>query len=785
MPLLAPAQVCRWFIRQTRIAWRMALVTGLVIISSLLLLAWWLVLERLEAEKNLVGENARMQQETLAEVISENLSQVLDRGTLISIAANEWFDGKQIEAASRLSSMRAIDRALLRITLYDKELNRVYSSSPTTESGELIGSLHQFLESFHSGSSTKLVVGPRSRSYEQAWELPLLFPVGRNGSGSLNGILIVVLDLGYFLGLYQHIDFGRSGVIQVLKSDGEKLAEARQAGLVLDTNPKKMNFPTSAAQKGTWIGQFFETGSTYRTSFRNQENHPLIVTVSRDVDETLNNRIGSHSRLLAILGFLTSLIVAATFWFARNLKHQGLLMSALSKSDEEKQELIGELEEEKRRAYELAAHDHLTGLPNRRIFHELVVSHLASFKRSRKLCALMYLDLDRFKAINDNLGHHVGDLLLQTISIRLRDALRESDVIARLGGDEFGLMLTGIESIDDVALVASKIIENIGLPCINLDGHDIQITPSIGIAIFPRDGQDLDSLTRHADSAMYQSKRAGRGRFTFYDPALNQGGERLFNLEQRLSKAISENELVLHFQPKVRLSDYRIVGLEALVRWQHPDLGLIYPNDFIPMAERIGLIDKLGDWVAQACCAQLAKWQEDGVAIVPIAFNVSAKQLLDIALPQRIAKYLAIHGIAAENIEVEITENSLVDSIEVARQILERLEALGIGISLDDFGNGFSNLAYIRTLPIHCLKIDREFISNIRNRPDDAVIVSSIITLAHNLNMRVVAEGVEMPDQLIHLKTAGCDEAQGYYLSRPVPAAAARELLIGSTLVPA
>lgn len=785
MPLSAPTQVCRWLLRQSRIAWRMTLVTGLVIISSLLFLAWWLALERLAAEKNLVGENARLQQETLAEVISENLSQVLDRGRLISIAANEWFDGKEDEAASRLSSMRAIDRALLRITLYDKDLKRVYSSSPTTESAALADSLLRFSAESSSGASRRLVVGPRSRSYEQAWELPLLYPVGRNGNGPLNGILVVVLDLGYFLGLYQHIDFGRSGVIQVLKSDGERLAEARQAGLVLDTDPQKMYLPGSAAQKGTWIGQFFETGRTYRTSFRNQDRHPLMVTVSRDVDETLTDRIGSHSRLLAILGFLTALIATATFWFARNLKHQGQLMSALSKSDEEKQELIGQLEDEKRRAYELAAHDHLTGLPNRRIFHELVVSHLASFKRSRKLCALLYLDLDRFKAINDNLGHHVGDLLLQTIAIRLRSTLRESDVIARLGGDEFGLLLTVTETIDDVALVASKIIETIGLPCTNLDGHDIQITPSIGIAIFPRDGHDLESLTRHADSAMYQSKRAGRGRFTFYDPALNQGGERLFNLEQRLSRAIAENELVLHFQPKVRLSDYRIIGLEALVRWQHPELGLIYPGDFIPLAERIGLIDKLGDWVAQACCAQVAQWQNEGVAVVPVAFNVSARQLLDIELPRRIAGYLASHGVAAKNIEVEITENSLVDSIEVASEILEKLEALGIGISLDDFGNGFSNLAYIRTLPIHCLKIDREFISNIRNRPDDAVIVSSIITLAHNLNMRVVAEGVEMSDQLIHLKTAGCDEVQGYYLSRPVPAAAARDLLILSTLVPA
>jgi diguanylate cyclase (GGDEF)-like protein len=600
------------------------------------------------------------------------------------------------------------------------------------------------------------------------------------------GILLVVLDLGYLLGLYRNIDIGDSGAMQILQTSGDEVARVRHGGLEFPREPWRMDHIfTEDVRRGTFVTGLFGEGRSRQATFEHLGSYPFVIMISREVAE-LHAEYGAHRlRLLMILCLLTAVVVGATFWIGRSLRQRERLFDALEASDGDKRNLILQLEEEKRRAFDLASHDHLTGLPNRRMFHELGVSHLSRAKRSRQHYGLMFIDLDRFKTVNDALGHHVGDLLLQTVATRLRSALRESDVIARLGGDEFVVLLTGLEKVGDMADIAAKIVALVSNPCNDLDGHDVQVSPSIGIAVFPQDGHNVETLSRHADAAMYQSKRAGRGRYTFYDAALNPVSDRLFDLEQRLPRAIAEGELVLHFQPKVRLSDYSIAGFEALVRWQHPEYGLIHPGEFIPLAEENGLIVDLGDWVMDACCRQLASWRAEGLQPVPLAINVSARQLRDEKLSERFAACLASHGVSGDLLEVEITESSLVESVEIAGRVLEALERTGMRIALDDFGNGFSSLAYIRTLPIHVIKIDRSFINNIRNSHDDEVIVASIVTLAHNLGMRVIAEGVELLEQLIHLKIIGCDEVQGYFLSRPLPADASRQLIIQKTLMPA
>jgi diguanylate cyclase (GGDEF)-like protein len=408
----------------------------------------------------------------------------------------------------------------------------------------------------------------------------------------------------------------------------------------------------------------------------------------------------------------------------------------------------------------------------------LAESHLAQAQRSRKHYALLFLDLDRFKAINDSLGHHVGDLLLQGVSNRLQTQFRQSDIIARLGGDEFVVLITGLENEYDVAFITNNLIKAISKPFADLDGHEVQVSPSIGVALFPRDGHDLDTLVRHADLAMYQSKQAGRGCCTFFDPAMQANASSSFDLEQRLPRAIEANEFILHFQPKLDLHTHHICGLEALIRWQHPVHGLIYPNDFIPLAESTGHIIELGNWVIAAACRQLAEWQAEGLPPLPVAINLSGRQLIDKMLPERIIEHLDRHGLNPALLEVEVTESSLIERIEVAGIVLNKLVTAGIKVALDDFGNGFSSLTYVKTLPIDAIKIDRSFVHDILNSHDDSVIVLSTITLAHNLGIRVIAEGVETPAQLVFLKTGGCDEIQGYHLSRPVAAKDARQWLL-------
>jgi predicted signal transduction protein with EAL and GGDEF domain len=400
------------------------------------------------------------------------------------------------------------------------------------------------------------------------------------------------------------------------------------------------------------------------------------------------------------------------------------------------------------------------------MFNELVASHLALARRSPKHYALLYLDLDRFKQINDSLGHHVGDLLLQAVAQRLRSLVRGSDIIGRMGG-----RVCRAGHRHGAAGRHGPVGQQAGGPAqpalCGLDGHSLQLSPSIGIAFFPRDGHDVATLCQHADMAMYASKRAGRGRATYYDTQLNPADDRGWQLERELAQAIAGEQLVLHFQPKVRLEDCRIEGFEALVRWQHPAFGLIYPGEFIALAEKNGLIAELGDWVIRACCQQAAAWRQQGLDTVPIAVNVSALQLRDTAFPTRMATYLQQYGVRASDLELEITESCLVEPVDLAVRVLNQLEGMGMRIGLDDFGTGFSSLSQIRHLPIDTIKLDRSFVDDIRSSPEAGVLVTSIITLAHNLKMRVVAEGVELRDQLVYLKTAGCDAAQGYILSRP------------------
>ncbi len=416
----------------------------------------------------------------------------------------------------------------------------------------------------------------------------------------------------------------------------------------------------------------------------------------------------------------------------------------------------------------LAHHDVLTQLPNRALFQDRLVHAISQARRSNRALALMFIDLDNFKTINDSLGHAAGDALLKEASLRLQSCVRGSDTVARLGGDEFTVILEGIEAPDAAATIAQNILDSIAAP-IDLIGHAVAVSASIGITLFPRDADDLEGLTRNADTAMYRAKEQGRANFQFFTLDLtSQASERLV-MQQCLRLALEQGEFSLHYQPKVALTDGRITGLEALLRWKNPELGEVAPDRFIPILEQTELIVTVGDWVLEEACRFSRQLLELGHDI-PIAVNLAGRQVLKRNLPRRIEDLLREYSLVARAIEVEVTETLLIEHLEPAVAVLTCLGELGIKVYIDDFGTGYSSLAYLKRLPIDTLKIDRAFVKNLPEDEEDAAITHAIVALARSLNLEVVAEGVETHAQADFLRELGCQQGQGYLYSRPLEA---------------
>ena len=752
------------------------LVAVIVLVLSLL---WWLTAKHLRAQQEQVENATRLQQAGVAAIVSENLRQILEKAQLMSVLALQGVQGTG-PWQHQLAQMLDRDRVFLRYTLLDQQLQPL--AGDVQNLGRWDDALAQQQGACAGGRGALVLPGAhQSSSQELTWQVPLLLCV-TDAQGVSQGYLMLHMDLGYFLSLYQDVDWGASGSLHLLAPDGRVIAAMVGGGLVAQ--------PSSAAvdafrkvPEGAGVRNFeWPQGVARLANFHRTAHMPITVVVSREWREILAAHDDYAHRAWWLLSVVSVLTMGATLFLLRTLQRRQQWFDALEKADQDKQELIAQLESEKQRALALAASDHLTGLHNRRMFYELVSSHLALARRSSKYYALLYLDLDRFKSVNDTLGHHVGDALLQAVALRLQGMLRSSDIIARMGGDEFAVLVTAMEGPQDMDVLAQKLVEGLSAPYEGIAPTALHTSPSIGIAFFPRDGHDVEMLCRHADTAMYASKKAGRNRFTYYERITPVDSERGYRLARQLPDAIAQEQLVLHFQPKVRLEDRSIVGFEALVRWQHPELGLIYPGDFIALAEEHGHIEALGEWVMLACCRQIAAWRMQGLDVRPIAFNVSPLQLRDCAFPLRLATCLQHYGVRGSDVEVEITESCLVEPVGVATRVLSQLQQMGVRIGLDDFGTGFSSLSQIRSLPIDTIKLDKSFVNELRSSKEAGVLVTSIITLAHNLKMQVVAEGVELMDQLVYLKTAGCDIAQGYFLSRPVTAQNAEALLRQSIL---
>ncbi len=441
------------------------------------------------------------------------------------------------------------------------------------------------------------------------------------------------------------------------------------------------------------------------------------------------------------------------------------------------------LEAANRQLRHLASHDPLTGLPNRVLLEDRLAHAIAHAKRDGKEFGLIVIDLDRFKLVNDSFGHGAGDDLLKQVAHRLSAVVRNVDTVARLGGDEFVVIVSPVCGREDVTAVAQRIMQELRVP-VKTAGVDMHVTPSIGIAFYPSDGSSCESLVAHADSAMYYAKQRGRNNFQCYAPNMNTVSRDTVRLESDLHKALALDQFELHYQPKVDTATGMVHSAEALIRWHHPDQGEISPADFIPIAEECGLIGAIGEWVIHEACRQARAWQQAGLQALRVAVNLSATQFRQGNLLAVIESALTDAQLEPRYLEVELTESAVMTDPEESIRILEQLSRMGVLVSVDDFGTGYSSMSYLRRFPIDKLKIDRGFVADMSASADDASIVRAIVSLAHSLRLKVVAEGVETREQLDFLRSLGCDQYQGYHFSRALPAGEFEALLRQANAVP-
>lgn len=511
-----------------------------------------------------------------------------------------------------------------------------------------------------------------------------------------------------------------------------------------------------------------------------------LVAVAAGDDGSLSalRQLRLHARRLAILAVVDPVDEATLAEATRRGAgavlgapdlEEGALLRAVRHAVDRHRMLL-ELEEARRRERHAATHDHLTDLPNRLLFADRLGQAIASARRRGDRVAVLVMDLDQFKAVNDSLGHASGDRLLSLLAARLRGCIRRSDTAARLGGDEFGVLLTHLRDETAAARVAEKVLLEMARP-IDLDGREYVASVAIGIALHPRDGSTPEDLIKHADAAMYHAKEGGGSRFVFFSREMNSRAEERLSLESRLRLALARRELLLHYQPQVDVVERRVVGAEALLRWRNPELGLVPPAGFLPLAEDTRLIVPIGAWVLHEACAEARRLDEHGFDGGRIAVNVSGHQVHEGNLVRLVSEALEESGLAPERLELELTESALLRDVDAIIETLDGLKGLGVRLALDDFGTGYSGLAYLKRLPLDVLKIDRLFVRGITEDPADETLTAAIVAIAEGLGLGHVAEGVETREQLERLRALGCRRMQGFLFSPPVEASSLVGLL--------
>ncbi|MHB8723206.1 MAG: putative bifunctional diguanylate cyclase/phosphodiesterase [Steroidobacteraceae bacterium] len=581
-----------------------------------------------------------------------------------------------------------------------------------------------------------------------------------SANAAFNGIVIVSVDAAHFVSGYDPAKLGEHGVLSMIGTDG--IAQVRRTGDDIFSG-EAIDFAAGLDPDAVDSVARISTGSWDRmrrwTSARELYGFPLAVLVGLSVDEQMApvHRLARKLIALAAVASTLTLVLMALV---------GRMSWQIGQS--RKREAESALAHAQRVEY-LAYHDGLTGLPNRSLFSKLLSQSIKEAKRYQRGLAVAFLDLDRFKQINDTLGHEAGDQLLQDVAARLKCAVRDSDVVARLGGDEFVVLLPMTADANGVATVAQKMLNGIAKP-FKLAGQEFRVTASIGISSYPQDGVDEQTLTKNADIAMYQAKAEGKNNFQLFSAKLVTDSLERLAMESSLRDALARNEFRLNYQAKRDIRSGRITGMEALLRWEHPNLGTVAPMTFIPVAEETGLILPIGRWVLQTACAQCVDWQKQGLPRLSIAVNLTTRQFFDEHLLKDVVAILEATGMDARLLELEIPESLLIHRVADTLRILTAIKALGIRIAIDDFGSGYSSLAMLQRFPLDTIKIDRSLVRDITANSTDTALADAIIAMGRSLSVTVVAQGVETSDQAEFLRIHACDELQGFYFNRPLPA---------------
>lgn len=741
--------------------WSNRLVEPLALFPSiailLLVVIWWgtyslLRVERASAELAAIQSSHELAETYEAQVIRaiREIDQTLK---IVQYAYQNESSPKLLERLNDRGLL--LPEMLFQISVFDIKGNVVEKSSSAASN---ISNIDRFLEE---RNSDKLNVGLSHKDANTGeWRIQFSRPLIKDKI--LAGIVVIEVDTSYFVSGYETDNLGNKGVLGVIGTDGvfrvKRSGDSIEAGEKIDYDEL---VDASSRNDSEAIVNSWDNEKRY-TNVKELYEIPLAVVVGLSKEERLATS-EKNARAWVLRASTASVLLMCVVWLLGRMSHQ----LALSR----KREVVEQMAHAERVEY-LAYHDALTGLPNRSLFSKLLTQSIHQAQRYDKKLAVLFLDLDRFKQINDTLGHDAGDDLLKEVATRLKDALRDSDTVARLGGDEFVVLLPELEDEKFCATVAQKILSNVARPFI-LVGQEFRVTASVGIGIYPKDGQDEQTLKKNADVAMYKAKQEGKNNFQFYSEELNVNSLERLTLESGLRRALDNNEFVLYYQGKYDIAHGTITGMEALLRWKHQELGIIEPNQFLGVAEETGLIIPIGKWVLRTACQQNVAWREQGLPNLNISVNLTTAQFHDERLLPDIETILEETGMDPHKLQLEVSESLLLHDVKKTLDRLNSLRSLGIQIAIDDFGVGYSSLSTLRQFPLDMIKIDRSFIRNITNSDvenEGRAVTRAIIEMGRTLSLTVVAQGVETQAQAEFLREHACDEFQGFYFNKPIPA---------------